>query len=145
MIRKLIAISFTVFTSSLLLACGSTEPASREVSQKHEGPAPVAADFSTPEGTVKAFFKGCADRDLEAISRCFSKDAAGEFRVIIDKTATAKELDELYKMFKDASIAGTKRIGEERADVGVLLPNHPRGKETLSLLNRDGTWKILDF
>lgn len=149
---------FAVLAALLLpLACGSKSdggggeaPAGgqAEAAAGEEAggkPADAEADFSSPEAAARTFFRACADKDEDLLSRCFSPDAPGEFGAIVEKKVDEKMLGELASMFQDASVVSSEKDGEGEARVKVKLPNFRRGEETLRMVEKDGAWKILDF
>ena len=93
-------------------------------------------DLSTPRSAAESFFDACAAQDRELLAECFSKGAEGEFRVLIDKTATAESLAELKEMFRGAEVVEEK-IDGDRARVRVSLKWKGREEETLRLLEID--------
>lgn len=128
---SMIALSVTLLVASISFS------SDKEVKQG-------GTSFSTPEAAVLIFIRAAIQRDADTLSRCFSQHAAGEFRPLREKRATPEMLAELANMFTSATVTNVDVTGD-RAQVQVLLPNDPRGRETLTLEREGGQWRIVDF
>ena len=130
----------------LLIAtgCGSEDSSSNTDAGNNDGGGASSLSFETPTQAAESFCSAAQKKDLEALSQCFSSSCEGEFKTLVDKSASSKSLDELSEMFKEATVKSEK-IQENSARVEVSLPNHRRKKETLNLVKEDGAWKISGF
>jgi hypothetical protein len=103
-----------------------------------------AGSFGSPEDAVKSFISAANAKDAEALSKCFSSTCQGEFKKLLNKTASAEDLAELAEMFKGASVGEAKTEGNS-SKVEVKLPEHPRGSEKLDVVKEGDAWKIQGF
>jgi hypothetical protein len=103
-------------------------------------------EFATPEAAVQTFFKACAAKDVDLLSRCFASTSEGEFKSLRDKTVTDDMLEELKGMFAGAAITKTVyRDDPNRATVHVSLTLEGRSKESLYMVKEGAAWKIRGF
>ena len=105
-----------------------------------EAPAPAAkpaADYSSPEATVKTLIKACADQDKAAVAACFSKSSEGEFRPIIEQTASDEMWTEFFDLFKGAELTGSDG---DKVDVKLT-----KRDETIGLKKEGDEWKVMGF
>lgn len=130
-----------------MVGCGSstTEPVA-DPEPADAGKGEAADRWSTPEGAVKTFIAAAAEEDVDLLSQSFSADSEGEFRSLVEKTATAEMLGELKEMFAEATVTST-RAGEDgtTASVKVRLPRSSREEETLYMVKEGDDWKVRGF
>lgn len=100
-------------------------------------PAKPAADYSTPEATIKTLIAACAAKDKAGLSACFSKASEGEFKSIVEQTATEEEWTEFFEFFKGATITGS-----EGPKVAVKLTKRD---EEITLAKEGSDWKVMGF
>lgn len=100
-------------------------------------PIQPAADYASPEATVKTLIAACADKDKAALAACFSESSEGEFRPIIEQTATDEMWNEFFDLFKGATVTGSD--GDK---VNVKLTKRD---ETIGLKKEGDVWKIMGF
>ena len=122
-------------------------PAAKAPDPEPAAPADAAQlDFSTPEAAVGTFIRGCAEKDVEILSQCFSNDAEKEFSGIIAKEVNEKDLNELEQMFGRASVTeAVMKAGGMSAAVKVKLEWEGRPDETLTVVKEGADWKIQGF
>ena len=106
--------------------------------------AACGGDFSTPGSAARSFFEACASRDRDRLAECFSASAEGEFKPIVDKSASDESLAELSEMFREAEVVEEK-IDGDRARVRVSLKWEGRKEETLYMVREQGRWVISGF
>jgi hypothetical protein len=107
----------------VLVACGSRQ------------------DLSTPEATVQTLIDASMAKDKDNLSACFSKNSAGEFKMIVNKTLTNKHLSELKELFTGAIITSS-HIEGQTAVVSLKLKSR---EENIALSKEGEHWLILDF
>jgi hypothetical protein len=98
-------------------------------------------DLSTPEATVKTLIAASEAKDKDNLSACFSKNAAGEFQSIVNKTLTDKQLNEL-KIFFTGAIITSSHLEGNNAVVSLKLNSR---EENIALAKEGEQWLILDF
>lgn len=113
-----------LFTSMVLTSCGNS-----------------GYDLSSPESTMNTLIKASSEKDKEGLSVCFSKQSAGEFKSIVNKTLTDKDLNDLKEMFENAKIKSSKIEGSS-ASVSIQLTTRD---EEISMTKENENWVILDF
>jgi hypothetical protein len=122
--KKLIPVLlFTVFTAIVFSSCGTDY------------------DLSTPESTIKTLIEASSKKDKEGLSKCFSKQSAGEFKTIVNQTLSEQDLTELQEMFGNAKVLSVIE-DDSKAVVSVELNNR---KEEISMAKQNENWVILDF
>jgi len=115
---------------------GQQDPAPEDPKPVAE-PAKPAADYSSPEATVKTLIDACANKDKAAVAACFSKSSEGEFKPIIEQTAS----DEMWTEFLDL-FNGAKVTGSDDDTVNVKLTKRD---ETIGLKKEGDEWKVMGF
>ena len=80
-------------------------------------------------------------KNLELMSMCFSKDAAGEFSIIVNQTATADQVNEFAEFFGGAEV-GEAKLDGDRAYVKVKLTSR---NENITVKKEGDDWKVVDF
>jgi hypothetical protein len=139
---------------AFLPACGPKDAApaipaaapaapAEETEGAEEAPAAESEDFSTPEGTVEIFILASLGKDTDLLSRCFSKNAEGEFAPLVEKTASDDDLEELKAMFEGASV-GETTVGADGTTATVKV-NLADGDEKIKLAREGDSWKIVGF
>jgi hypothetical protein len=113
-----------LFTSMVLTSCGNS-----------------GYDLSSPESTINTLIKSSSEKDKEGLSLCFSKQSAGEFKSIVNKTLTDKDLNDLKEMFENAKIKSSKIDGSS-ASVSIQLTNRD---EEIWMAKENENWVIIDF
>jgi hypothetical protein len=98
-------------------------------------------DLSSPESTINTLIKASSEKDKNGLSLCFSKQSAGEFKSIVDKTLSEKDLNDLKEMFENATIKSSK-IDGSYASISVKLPQRD---EEILMIKENENWVILDF
>ena len=98
-------------------------------------------DFSTPKAAVETFIKAGTARDVELLNQCFDAGSPGEFRRFRDKTATAKDLDEMAEFTQGAQVGEATESGDE----AVVSVKFKQRDEKIKMKRSDGNWRILDF
>jgi hypothetical protein len=122
--RAMMFLGVILFTSIILTSCGNS-----------------GYDLSSPESTINTLIKASSEKDKEGLSICFSKQSAGEFKSIVNKTLTAKDLKDLKEMFGNAKVKSSKIDGSS-ASVAIQLTNRD---EEILLAKENENWVILDF
>jgi hypothetical protein len=98
-------------------------------------------DLSSPESTINTLIKASSEKDKNGLSLCFSKQSAGEFKSIVDKTLSEKDLNDLKEMFANATIKSSK-IDGSNATISIKLPQRD---EEILMIKENENWVILDF
>ena len=122
--KAIMILGVILFTSMVLTSCGNS-----------------GYDLSSPESTMNTLIKASSEKDKEGLSLCFSKQSAGEFKSIVNKTLTDKDLNDLKKMFENAKIKSSKIDGSS-ASVSIQLTNRD---EEIWMAKENENWVILDF
>ena len=113
-----------LFTSTILTSCSSNK-----------------YDLSTPEATFNTLVLSSNENDKDGLSLCFSKQSAGEFEQIVNKSLSDKDLKDLKEMFGNATIKSSQ-INGNNALVFVKLSNRD---EEISMVKENENWVIIDF
>lgn len=113
-----------LFSSMILTSCGNN-----------------GYDLSTPEATINTLIKASSEKDKEGLSLCFSKQSAREFKSIVNKTLTEKDLNDLDEMFRNAKVKSSKIDGSS-ASVSIKLTIRD---EEIFMVKENENWVILDF
>jgi len=122
-----------LFNSMVLTSCANNGP---ELSTPE-----AKINLSTPEATVTTLIKASSEKDKDGLSSCFSKQSAGEFKAIVDKKLSDKDLNDLKEMFGSAKIL-TSKIEGSKATVSIRLTNRD---EEILMAKESEKWVILDF
>lgn len=122
-----------LFNSMVLTSCANNGP---ELSTPE-----AKINLSTPEATINTLIKASSDKDKDGLSSCFSKQSAGEFKAIVDKKLSDKDLNDLKEMFGSAKIL-TSKIEGSKATVSIRLTNRD---EEILMAKESEKWVILDF
>ncbi|MCF8269893.1 MAG: hypothetical protein K9I25_07950 [Crocinitomicaceae bacterium] len=122
--KVMMILGVILFTSMVLTSCGNS-----------------GYDLSSPESTMNTLIKASSEKDKEGLSVCFSKQSAGEFKSIVNKTLTDKDLNDLKEMFENANIKSSKIDGSS-ASVSIQLSNRD---EEIWMAKENENWVILDF
>ena len=140
-----------IFTAIILLSCGnsSEQPSTIENNkttqssavQNNDTTAVAKYDRSSPEATINTLVNASNKKDMEGLSLCFSQESAGEFKRIVYKSLSEKDLNEFKEMFGNATIKSSKIEGMN-ALVSVKLSNRD---EEISMKKENDNWVILDF
>ena len=140
-----------IFAAIILLSCGnsSEQPSTIENNkttqssavQNNDTTAVAKYDRSSPEATINTLVKASNEKDMEGLSLCFSQESAGEFKRIVYKSLSEKDLNEFKEMFGNATIKSSKIEGMN-ALVSVKLSNRD---EEISMKKENDNWVILDF
>ena len=140
-----------IFTAIILLSCGnsSEQPSTIENNkttqssavQNNDTTAVAKYDRSSPEATINTLVNASNEKDMEGLSLCFSQESAGEFKRIVYKSLSEKDLNEFKEMFGNATIKSSKIEGMN-ALVSVKLSNRD---EEISMKKENDNWVILDF
>ena len=140
-----------IFAAIILLSCGnsSEQPSTIENNkttqssavQNNDSSAVAKYDRSSPEATINTLVNASNEKDMEGLSLCFSQESAGEFKRIVYKSLSEKDLNEFKEMFGNATIKSSKIEGMN-ALVSVKLSNRD---EEISMKKENDTWVILDF
>ena len=140
-----------IFAAIILLSCGnSSEQASTiennkttqsSAVQNNDSSAVAKYDRSSPEATINTLVNASNEKDMEGLSLCFSQESAGEFKRIVYKSLSEKDLNEFKEMFGNATIKSSKIEGMN-ALVSVKLSNRD---EEISMKKENDNWVILDF
>lgn len=101
----------------------------------------ATGDFSTPKAAVQTFIKASTSRDKELLSQCFDAGSPGEFRRYREKTASAKDLDELAEFASGAEVDEATESG----DSAMVKVKFKSRDEEIKMKRSDGKWRILDF
>ena len=101
--KAIMILGVILFTSMVLTSCGY--------------------DLSSPESTFNTLIKASSEKDKEGLSLCFSKQSAGEFKSIVNKTITDKDLNDLKEMFEGAKINIAPEIDCSSTSVSIQLTN----------------------
>jgi hypothetical protein len=97
-------------------------------------------DLSSPKATVQTFITAVKNKDENVMSKCIYEDAPREFKRIINKNLTDKELEEMSEEAGKSDIEIlSQEIHGKRADVKVRINN--RDSE-IHLVEEDGFWLI---
>jgi NAD(P)-dependent dehydrogenase (short-subunit alcohol dehydrogenase family) len=107
-----------------------------EIPVEAAAPAP-AADYSSPEATVRTLIKACAEKDKAAVAACFSKAGEGEFRPIIEQTASDEMWTEFFELFNGAAVTGSDG---DKVDVKLS-----KRDEQINVAKEGGDWKVMGF
>jgi len=125
----------------IMVSCnkGQQEPApdGPEPAAEPAAPAKPAADYSTPEATIKTLIAACTAKDKAGLSACFSKTSEGEFKSIVEQTATDEEWTEFFDFFKGATITGS-----DGPKVAVTPTKHAA---EITLAKEGSDWKVMGF
>ena len=137
--NALAARAFAIAIPLIIASCneGQQDPAPEDPKPVAEEPAKPAADYSSPEATVKTLIDACAKKDKAAVAACFSKSSEGEFRPIIEQTASDEMWTEFFDLFK-----GAKVTGSDGDKVSVKLTKRD---ETIGLKKEGDIWKVMGF
>ena len=140
-----------IFAAIILLSCGnsSEQPSTIENNkttqsstvQNNDTTAVAKYDRSSPEATINTLVNASNEKDMEGLSLCFSQESAGEFKRIVYKSLSEKDLNEFKEMFGNATIKSSKIEGMN-ALVSVKLSNRD---EEISMKKENDNWVILDF
>ena len=140
-----------IFAAIILLSCGnsSEQPSTIENNkttqssavQNNDSSAVAKYDRSSPEATINTLVNASNEKDMEGLSLCFSQESAGEFKRIVYKSLSEKDLNEFKEMFGNATIKSSKIEGEITL-VSVKLSNRD---EEISMKKENDNWVILDF
>jgi hypothetical protein len=140
-----------IFAAIILLSCGnsSEQPSTIENNkttqssavQNNDSSAVAKYDRSSPEATINTLVNASNEKDMEGLSLCFSQESAGEFKRIVYKSLSEKDLNEFKEMFGNATIKSSKIEGMN-ALVSVKLSNRD---EEISMKKENDNWVILDF
>jgi len=122
-----------LFNSMVLTSCANNGP---ELSTPE-----AKINLSTPEATITTLIKASSEKDKDGLSSCFSKQSAGEFKAIVDKKLSDKDLNDLKEMFGSAKIL-TSKIEGSKATVSIRLTNRD---EEILMAKESEKWVILDF
>lgn len=122
-----------LFNSMVLTSCANNGP---ELSTPE-----AKINLSTPEATINTLIKASSEKDKDGLSSCFSKQSAGEFKAIVDKKLSDKDLNDLKEMFGSAKIL-TSKIEGSKATVSIRLTNRD---EEILMAKESEKWVILDF
>jgi len=122
-----------LFNSMVLTSCANNGP---ELSTPE-----AKINLSTPEATISTLIKASSEKDKDGLSSCFSKQSAGEFKAIVDKKLSDKDLNDLKEMFGSAKIL-TSKIEGSKATVSIRLTNRD---EEILMAKESEKWVILDF
>ena len=122
--KVMMILGVILFTSMVLTSCGNS-----------------GYDLSSPESTMNTLIKASSEKDKEGLSVCFSKQSAGEFKSIVNKTLTDKDLNDLKEMFENAKIKSSKIDGSS-ASVSIQLSSRD---EEIWMAKENENWVILDF
>ena len=140
-----------IFAAIILLSCGnsSEQPSTIENNkttqssavQNNDSSAVAKYDRSSPEATINTLVNASNEKDMEGLSLCFSQESAGEFKRIVYKSLSEKDLNEFKEMFGNATIKSSKIEGMN-ALVSVKLSNRD---EEISMKKENDNWVILDL
>ena len=122
--KAIMILGVILFTSMVLTSCGNS-----------------GYDLSSPESTMNTLIKASSEKDKEGLSLCFSKKSAGEFKSIVNKTLSDKDLNDIKEMFENAKIKSSKIDGTS-ASVSIQLTNRD---EEIWMAKENENWVILDF
>lgn len=118
------------FATTIFTGCGNDDNNSKN-----------GSDLSNPEATINTLIKACTEKDKDGLSRCFSKNSEGEFKSIVDKTISDKDLNEMKATFEKASILSSEVEGS-KAMVSLQLKNRV---ERIIMTQENENWVILEF
>lgn len=110
-------------------------------SKNSGGSSSAKGDFSTPKAALETFFRAGANRDAELLSQCFDPSGPGEFRAYREKTATAKQMDQMAEFVQGAEFLSA----EERGDEALAQVKFKERDEKIKMKRTDGRWRIVDF
>ena len=113
-----------LFNSMILTSCGNS-----------------GYDLSSPESTINTLIKASSEKDKDGLSLCFSKQSPREFKSIVNKKLTDKDLNDLKEMFENAKIKSSKIEGSS-ASVSIKLEDRD---EEIWMVKENENWVILDF
>jgi len=122
--KAMMILGVILFTSMFLTSCGNS-----------------GYDLSSPESTINTLIKACSEKDKNGLSLCFSKQSAREFKSIVDKNLSEKDLNDLKEMFANAKIKSSK-INGSKASVSIDLAIRD---EEIFMTKENENWVILDF
>lgn len=105
------------------------------------GGSSAKGDFSTPKAALETFFRAGASKDAELLSQCFDPSSPGEFRAYREKTATAKQMDQMAEFVQGAEFLSA----EERDDLALAQVKFKERDEKIKMKRTDGKWRIVDF
>lgn len=114
------------------------------------------ADFSTPEGAVRAFLSAVKAKDPDRIAEATALRAQSEassdrnkefFGKILDFSLSDTELDDLAKMFEGYQIAGVNQV-KSTGRLGIYLQkSNDKGgfvRRTLTVRKEKKGWGVMD-
>jgi hypothetical protein len=122
--KTIMILGVILFTSMILTSCGNS-----------------GYDLSSPESTINTLIKASSEKDKDGLSSCFSKQSPREFKSIVNKKLTDKDLNDLKEMFENAKIKSSKIDGSS-ASVSIKLENRD---EEIWMVKENKNWVILDF
>jgi hypothetical protein len=122
--KTMMILGVILFTSMILTRCGNS-----------------GYDLSSPESTINTLIKASSEKDKDGLSLCFSKQSPREFKSIVNKKLTDKDLNDLKEMFENAKIKSSKIDGSS-ASVSIKLNKRD---EEIWMVKENENWVILDF
>lgn len=103
-----------------------------------------AASFANPKAAVESLIAAAKSGDMKAVGACFSANAAGEFKTLIDGTCPPDKFKQFCQMFSGASVKGVEQSVKEPNKARVEVSLGSRG-ETLTVVKEAAGWRVLDF
>jgi len=108
---------------------------------------PSVSEGTGPEEVLQIVFDAATTGDFEALANLCDPlgENDGDTQTICDLSKVETDRESFIKYFSKGTIAGDAVVNGDSAEVPFLFGPDGDAEETMGLIQRDGTWYLLDF